>query len=432
MRRRLAAAFLRGDWTEVEELPRRPNRSVYAGIAVVVVAMVAVGVRSFLAGVPPQDWDDDGRLVVDEETSARYLSVDGTLRPVPNRTSAQLYSGADVTVTTVGHRFVVQAPSGEPIGYPEAPLSPPTLLGEDQQWTACATDGDALTLAVSGRPLQQPRAGTADGLVVQVGGSDERYLLDDERAYLIGSDAVLNALGYTVEQIRQVPREWLDLVPRGQTLRRLDLPRPQEGERTPTPLGRIGQVLVDDETDRRFVVDPDGLRPFVNETSALLAVGRRAQPRTVPHAAILQAPAGRPFGEPDLPDEPPLVPAGDAEAFPCVTEGADSIRVARGLDTDGLRRTLPPVSASRRTQVTTYLPADTGSLGRSAPPGRRIDEDHPASLVADGAAYALPGESAVSALGYDSGQVHRLGEPWLALLPRGPVLEPLDGDAGQG
>ena len=58
-------AFTRGSGSPGGEQLRRPNRPLYAGVAVALVVCLVVGVKALVAHGPPKDWDATGTLVID-------------------------------------------------------------------------------------------------------------------------------------------------------------------------------------------------------------------------------------------------------------------------------------------------------------------------------------------------------------------------------
>lgn len=414
--RRLVAALVRGSADEIGELPRRPNRMVYAGVALALVGGLGSGLHAYVTDQPPRDWLRDGRVVVDEQTSGRFLSVRGVLHPVPNLTSARLYSGGTGEPTVVRHRDVLGAPAGPALGYPAAPDAPPAAPAENARWTACATAADRVALLVGPAGERQPATPGA-GLLVRTAGDPATYLLAGARVHRLGSTAVLNALAYSATTVRSVPASWLALVPRGPDLAPLQLPR--------TANGKPARIVRDGETGRRYVASGGALRPFANRTSELLTVGAR-RASVLPRAQVLAAATGAPFGILDAPEQPPPVPPRAEPAVACVRSAGGTLSVARSLATNGLRPALPRVPAGRTgPQVGVWLPADQGALVRTTLRGVRVSEEAPVFLVADGVSYPLVGEDATGSLGYDARTAGILPRAWPALLPRGPVLRPL-------
>ncbi|MBN8882449.1 MAG: type VII secretion protein EccB, partial [Salana multivorans] len=87
-RRRLLTAFTSGAPGGRELEPATPLRGLVAGI--VLAALVVAG--SFAAGLfnraLPDGWDN-GAIILVKDNAARYVSVDGSLVPVPNMASAR-------------------------------------------------------------------------------------------------------------------------------------------------------------------------------------------------------------------------------------------------------------------------------------------------------------------------------------------------------
>lgn len=416
-RRRLIAAFLHGEDYDPDSLPRRPNRFLYAGIVIVVLAMIGNALYGHLSGRAPRDWLADGNLVVDEQTSGRYVSIEGVLHPVPNLTSARLYSSMSRQPITVPHQHVVAARHGGPIGYPQAPDAPPVVGAGYLRWTACAAAGSVALLV--GVPASAAPA-TVEGILVQVPKVAGLYLVTGGRKHLVATSAVRNLLGYAQAPVSRVPAAWLALVPRGPDLKLLPVPGPPRRGTRPG-INQVGSVVVDEDTGTHYLVTGAGLRPFANRTSELLATGGPGK-RVVRHEQISRTSMGEPFGYRDVPPSPPRLPRLTEAAYPCL-DTSGGFRVTATLPTGGLRLAVPRVRP--RPGVSCWMPVDRGTLVLTGPTSEPIDDEHRAYLVAAGVVYRLPEENALSALGYDREQGGRLPRGWLALLPTGPTLAAL-------
>ncbi|MEO5608100.1 MAG: type VII secretion protein EccB, partial [Ornithinibacter sp.] len=88
-RRRLTTAFVSGAPGGREVEPHRPLRAVAGGLALTVVLILGSMAFGWLRSSLPQGWENN-RLVIAQDSGARYVSVKSVLHPVVNTTSARL------------------------------------------------------------------------------------------------------------------------------------------------------------------------------------------------------------------------------------------------------------------------------------------------------------------------------------------------------
>jgi hypothetical protein len=420
-------AFTRGSRRAGEALVRRPNRPLLAGLAVALVACLVVGVRTLLTHGPPKDWNAEGTLVVDRDAGGRYLVVGGVLRPLRNLTSLRLLQGGEPARSVqVDHALIAGQRVGQPLGIPGAPDEPPGLLPSAAQWAACEGGRDEVDLLV-GLPagLGPAVPGAPGGVLAQAAGGERIYLVTGPGAYLVGSRAALARLGYTVDQVRTVPKRWLDLLPKVATLELLPLPGAGTGPPVPAaPFMADGTIVVEQPSGLQYLAAGGTLHRVLNRTSLLLLDQAVGGPVQVERAAVAAQPEGAPFGVADAPASPPEVPDGASPLFACAATGGRPVRMlARPPAAAGLVLAAPPAGRRDAGRVRVWQPAGQGVLARPADDaGQDLSTRAPAFLVADGTAYPIPSESAIGALGYTRQQVRPLPRPWLAALPRGPVL----------
>jgi hypothetical protein len=405
-RRRGVAALVRGDALAIEDVPRRPNAALLVGLVVVVLVAAASAGTAFLSGRAPDGWRDDGSLVVDRETGARYLATGGTLRPAPTLTVA-LLAGARRDPVLVPHARVLEVPVGTSLPDDGAPELPPTLPAAPSPLTACAPAPDQVAVFTTA-PGGTKRPET--GFLARPAGGTETVLVTGGEAHHV-DPAALPALGYAPAQVRDVPAAWLALLPRG-------------GDLAPTP---APGAVVTTTGGARYVIDHGRARPVADDTSARLLP---TPARTVPVEQILAQSPGPPVGLRDVPSEPPAVPAREEAAVPCVVGGGDAPRlVVSDAATDTTTRAAPERvlgGGGPPLHVTWHVAPGGGAL--LAPPG--FDHTRPAPgdrdegmvLVDSGLGFPVADDEALRALGYARGQVLAIGRPWFALLGAGPRL----------
>jgi hypothetical protein len=443
-RRQLFLAFTRGSRNVGEALVKRPNRPLYAGMAVALVVCLVVGVKALVSQGPPEDWDAEGTLVIDRDAGGRYLAVGGNLRPVLNLTSLRLLSGGALPRSVqVDHGLLAGRPLGQPIGIAGAPDQPPGLVGSPARWVVCQGGRNEVDLLI-GLPPDAGRAGPGAPGGILASASDGSgdgdtggtvYLITGSSAFPLSSPEVLGRLGYTADQVRTVPRRWLDLVPKASPLELQPLPRPSGGV-PGAPFMADGTVVVDQSSGVQYLAAGGELHRVLNRTSLLLLDHPIRGPAQVPGDAIAAQPQGEPFGLADAPASPPSVPGGTSRLFACTSSDRQPVQVlARPPVAAELVQATPPSGATEGpgTGVRVWLPPGRGTLVRpSTAAGAGATPSVPAYLVTEGVAYPVASESALTALGYQPRQVQPLPRPWLATLPRGPSLRTLRAPSGPG
>ena len=242
-RRRLVTAFVSGAPGGREVEPARPGRTIVGGVALSVLMVAAAAITGVFSDRPDSDWDAPG-LVISKELGAAYVILDEDLpdgelpelRPVLNITSAQLILGAEGLEPRIVSQDVLETrPIGADIGILDAPASlpdPGALV--DTGWTACTGEGLGLAVALDDEPAVTP-ASPSDAVLVEVkgGASSGLWLVAtapdngsepaQAHRYLVPAgasertDAFLRevGLGSGSAQAVRVPREWLELFPRG-------------------------------------------------------------------------------------------------------------------------------------------------------------------------------------------------------------------------
>ncbi|WP_433800085.1 type VII secretion protein EccB [Actinomycetospora sp. CA-084318] len=411
-RRRGVAALVRGDDLAVEDVVRRPNAALLTGLVVVVLVAAVSAATAFLTDRAPDGWRDEGTVVVDRETGARYLATDGLLRPAPTLTAALLAGGRRGEPVLVPHARVLTVPVGTALPDDGSPQLPPAVAGP-VPLAACATGPDrgaSDQVAVYAGPVVGPVTAFT-GFLGRASGTSDTVLVAGGRTHLVDPQA-LPLLGWSPGQVREVPAPWLGLLPRAGTL---------------SPRAAPGPVVA--TTDgARYVLDRGRARLVADETTARLLP---APVRTVVPDEVLRLPAGPVVGIVDVPSVPPLVPDREDAAVPCVTRGGDdpTLQVFGAVAAPGLpagpERLL--AGGARSVRVTWHVPPGGGALlappefdAAGRPPGREVDEGM--VLVDAGLGFPVRDDEALRALGYARGQVLPVGRPWFALLAAGPPL----------
>ena len=445
-RRRLVTAFVSGAPGGREVEPSRPGRTIVGGVALSILLIAGAAVAGVFSDKPASDWDSPG-LVISKEQGAAYVILDEPedgelpeLRPVINITSAQLILGAEgLEPRIVSQETIETRPLGEDIGILNAPASLPTtddLI--DTGWTACTGVDRGLAVEVSTSPGVTPTP-EAEATLVSVKGPDAGLWLvatapetatEPAQAYRYAlpdgdsdeTDAFLREAGIgggTSDAVR-VPREWLDLFPRGGDLGVVsfgldDLGRPAPGQPSGVRVGDYmasaeGGLLVDDDGALQPLsafayalwrtLDVPGKQPKERELEGSSATPAYAEARWP--TSVLTRVAGQSCALLDSSsDRPPLVRLASS---PVDEASADLV-----LDPAARQVTVDPGAGA-------YV--ISGDWGTVAP------ETGGSRFVVDqkGRVNALVGEATPELLGYGNYPAPLVPGPWLDLFSTGVAL----------
>ncbi|MEV1066442.1 type VII secretion protein EccB [Streptomyces sp. NPDC050263] len=451
------------------DAPESPLARTSRGLAIGVVIALLIGAGAFVFGLLSpggnDSWRSGNALIVNKDTGARYLYLDGRLRPVRNFASARLLGGKDLAAVAVGTKSLADTPIGAPVGIEGAPDSVP---GADRlergAWRVCS-------VTTAGNSGAAPD-GRADQTVLTVGGdrSADHSLSTREAALLKGPDGTLHlmwrgsrlrldkaggaarSLGYGSATPRPVSAAFLDALPTGPDLAPPDVPG--RGEPGPslgdsaTTVGQLFQVQVPGGSTTWHVLGSKGLQPLTETAAALLlgdpktralAYGEKPpQVRTLGSDVLGRhlAPGGA-TAQAELPDSPPrLAEVPDGMTLCAVVEPADSggTKVSSALvPTSALtpltQRTGERAAAACNPVDGIVVPPRRGALVRVLGAGGGPLGDTTYLVAENGIKYRVRGEEALSALGYTAQDAVALPSPLPAMLPTGPELSP---DAAAG
>jgi type VII secretion protein EccB len=448
---RVVAAIVARDADPIRSPTRRLAGAALAGVLVGALCLAAVAVYGVLAPGGGTAWRNQGAIVVEKETGARYVYLDGALHPVLNYASALLIAGTASGGSTVAAPVSVSrgaldgVPRAARLGIPGAPDSlPPTNRLLSGAWTVCASPAAGSSLYIGQSPAGGRPLGAGDGLLVRAPSGDVWLVWHGYRHEL--SDFALGALAWRGEPVVPVAPALLGAVPEGPALTPPAVPGVGGPSRAPS--SRAGQVFVvrpQGGAPQYLVAVPDGLAPISQVQANLLlaqpqiaAVQGRTGAIELSTGAYTAAPAAT-----------ALTPTAGAQAPPLTMPS-----LARSSTVDGQLcastgdpRTAPTISVD----VPATAPAGSPSAPQDAspggsgggsggvdrvivPPGRGAIVEALASpdaptgalcLITDlGVRYPLPGAQVLGPLGYQG--ITPVPEPasLVALLPSGRALDP--------
>ncbi|MBM6399054.1 type VII secretion protein EccB [Phycicoccus sonneratiae] len=416
-KRRLTTAFVSGAPGGREVEPDRPLRAVVGGLALTVVLVLGSLAFGWLRSSLPDDWGND-RLVIAEDSGARYVAIKERLHPVVNTTSARLLIPADrFKVLAVPDEELADIKRGATLGILGAPDS---LTTRDRLvntgWISCLGAGQQVSTAIGANASARP-AGSA---AVLVRSGDATFVIGNGMRYPVAPrdlSAVSVALRLDGRPALAAPAAWLNLFPEGTPLTPLrvdDLGKPLSG----LPSGAtVGSVLRITSDGRHYLVTPRGtLEPLPDVALAMYRLGSGASGQDVPatSAQIGRLQVEQPRTAPsDWPDRLPTV----LETTPCAT-----LTAAAGtapVVTLGTVTKDPPADQRGRTVVDT----GSGALVRAVS-GAVLGKGPVLAVDQTATAYAIDGADAevLARLGYAADDVVPVPVAWTELFRSGPSL----------
>ncbi|WP_410611354.1 type VII secretion protein EccB [Amycolatopsis sp. lyj-109] len=440
---RLAAAVTHGRPDVLQPPNKRTNSGVVLGFMLAAVLAGIFGVYGLFVPGGDNTWRSQGAIVMDESTGARYVYLDGQLRPVLNYSSARLASGnaGGGSVISVSRNSLKDAPIGQPIGIPGAPDALPDsgkLAGS--AWTECVQPDGTVTLLLGGE-AGKPHVPAAQGMLVATpdGGV---YLVWQGKRYRVGERTVLETLGYGAARPVSVVSSWLNPILSGPDI---TLPR-VPGAGAPGPVidgrpSRVGQVYKIHNAalgfDQLYLVGSDGVSSLSRTGAALVLAGPAAKDaygdaEVRPIEAGPGALSGVPVSTgPDfaagLPADPPRIVTPTQADSPCVSfvpsEHGEMSATVEFRSASQVAAMSVPAAAHRagETADRVGVPAGAGVLAKElSAPGAAPGTLYLVTEV--GTRFPLADAGVAGALGYSASSAVQVPRELLDLLPAGPVL----------
>jgi len=480
---RLVSAMLRAEPDAPNTPMRRFTVGAFSSVLIGIVLVAGFGIFGYLKPGGNKAFREPGALIVEKETGARYVFIDGELKPVLNFASAKLILGNELRVVTASRNSLKGVPHGLPVGIESAPDFLPDAAKltspQSRDWQICSAlkpdisgqDRPFVTLRI-GEPATGPALGGDQALIVATA-DGTRYLAWQNRRLRIADEAALGALGYGSARQYRVGPAWINALPAGPDLRAPDIAgRGEDGPQIdglPTLIGQLFKVEGTGTQEQYFLATRTGLAS-VTATGAALILGDARTKQAYPGMAVAALPldpaalAGAPrtdlaVFDPGLPPAPPRAADGDV---PCLQitiggeKGAD-VRVAVTGTGDptgplALRKSVgdgpgQPGGPARPVDPGPALPPGPLGPGQTtggasggladqitvAPGAGLLIRDLPApgvvsgtqSLLVDtGVRYPLPDDQVVDTLGYGDVAAVPVPTTLLALIPAGRPLDP--------
>jgi type VII secretion protein EccB len=447
---RALAALITGEPNVLEPPMRRLTVFTVSGIMIAILIACGFALVGVFKPATGDKWRDAGAIIVERETGARYVLVDGVLHPVLNYSSAVLAVGGNQHphVVLVDRSDLTDVKRGATIGIdgiPDSLPSPSRLVSSP--WTVCsrqsAGTGQELSIRVSlrvgsaagARPLPD-----ATGVLVRPPGAPNAYLLLHGQRLEVSSGAVATSLQLPVAASLQVGTAFLDGVPAGPPLKAPEVPGSGTASGKVSVGGQpvqVGRLLHTTDDDRYFLTLADGvaaLDPVQTQLLLTLPLGPGGQP-VAPLATSETAVLNLPQSATDwarVADQMKGLPAKIPQVATAPAQNGGICAVYRsGTGQPAFAvpgSTLPPFSADQVVQ------SDRSRQGLAdevvLPPGRAAvvrSSGGAATLfvIADpGRKYAVTSPEVLSGFGYDAQPPATVPFLLLPLIAPGPALDP--------
>ncbi|RZT82322.1 type VII secretion protein EccB [Micromonospora violae] len=443
--RRIVSALLSGD-PETTNLPmRRLGMAVFGSVLAAAIVLGGVGAYGQLTGrTAPLD---EKTLVIERETGATYVFIEGKLHPTLNYASARLIvNDASAEVRTMSQASLRDRPRGVTVGIVGAPDALPdrkSLTG--LPWSVCDVP-DPVDRKRSSTRLVIDRAlpgGTPLGdRAVLVSVDDQRYLItNNTRLQLLDQARTITALRMAGTERLQVGQQLLNAVPAGPPLRRPSLTGAGEPSNRMVagqsyPVGSVFKAA-----GRHYVLTRDAL-VSISEITALLLVSDGGRITDITPNQASEAFEERRIEEAGMPATmPALYAAQPGQTTLCATyrkgpAGGPPTTTLEVFDRVPTELTesdpgLVPVRQTRRDGVRTaeavLLPGGKGVIAQASPGAGTSGSGAAGSTIylitPQGIRYPLGSAETLEVLGYGGITPVAVPGSLLALIPTGPTLD---------
>lgn len=411
-RRRLVTAFSSGTPGGKELEAPNSLRPILIGGVIAALILIVAAVMARFSPTLPQGWENSTMIVV-KSTGARYYTIDGSLRPVTNVTSARLLSEpGSYKTSSVSASTIEGLPRRSQVGITGIPDDVPSSsdLGSDK-WLSCALPSGTHTW-VAGTLERTAIAGST--LVTNEG---RQYLISGGTRYLLDTTGTLGparALGLDQVAPVQVEAAWLDLFVKGSDLAPLsieDAGLPAENMPERLASARIGTIIEvrndadDGSPSRSYIVTGNGriaaLSSVARQMYELSDAYRSAgNPLTASLADIQDLGGTESFGPSDWPPTIDLEKVVDTESVPC----ANLVLTESGASTELL--SMNALEATKAALGTSGTGTGSDATTMTKPSGTVTVRGGSGALVRASSGGTLGSVIFIS----DMGKAHSLGE----------------------
>ncbi len=429
------SALVTGEPDSVEPPMRRLTVITVSGIMIAIVVAAVFAVIGLLRGGGGDDWKAEGSVIMEEETGARFVMVEGTLHPVLNYASAVLASGAsgEVQIHSVSRSDLGSVERGATIGVPGLPDSLPAaddLVGGPI--TVCSqaqSEGVEVTAVVDveiGSDEPSTMMAASDALYVE-SFDGKRFLLYDGQRHLV-ADEVEAVLQISQDPV-QVGSAFLTAIPMGAPFQTPEIEDVGAARSEAGRNMRVGQLIeVEDGTFR--VLLADGVAPVTDVQAKLLRTvkidGQRRDPIPMSLSDVLGMDDGGDLGEQmdALPEQMPAVSSAAGEAFGACAVFDEDATAPRFAVPDG---TPPGRSPGSESDASRHGSADHVSLEPGAALVATVPGAQTVYVIGEpGRAYPASSLEVLAGFGYGGVDPVPVPAELLDIIPGGDALDPGD------
>lgn len=438
MTRRAMSALVTGEPDMVEPPMRRLTLMTISGIMVAIVVAAVFAVIGLLRGGGGDDWKAEGSVIVEEETGARFVMMQGKLHPVLNYSSAVLASGASGAVQSVSRDDLASVERGQTVGIPGLPDSMPSAQElVDGPITVCSQPE---VEGLDTRAAVKVSIGTDDGTREMAAGEalyvqsfeGERFLLFEGQRHVVEDDVAASL------QLTQDPAPvgdaFLSAVPMGAPFETPQIEGAGAAKETPGGVVRVGQLIEADDGSM-WVMLADGVAPVTDVQARLLRTmkldGSRREPLSMSFSDVLD------MDEAELDDQMAGLPANMPVLSTQAAETAGACVLFSG-DSSTPQFRMPEADAGAGTPTTQSDASSHGSADEvTLRPGSALLASVPGAqavyvISGPGKAYPASNVGVLSGFGYDEGDLVEVPAELLDIIPRGDAFDAGDARMSAG
>lgn len=419
--RRVVSAVAAHESNPARPPGRRAGVTLLAGALVAALGLAGFAVWGLLQPGGSTRWRSGNAVIVEKESGAKFVYLDGVLHPVANYASALLIVGsARPSTISVARRSLAGVPRGPQLGIPGAPDALPRrrdLVGGP--WSVCSA-GARSVVVVGSAPAGGTTLGDA-GVLASAPDGAVHLLWNGRRARVREPSTVLGMLVWGAPQ--PVAAALVSALPAAADIARV--PIAGRGQPfAPLPGARVGQVFLVDGRQHAVAL-AGGLAPVTPFQAALLIgdpatverVGQTSPTPLRPGEFAALPKAAFPGIWDGLPAEVPRLVTAAAGGTLCAVTGGGLVVGSAPPRGAAIAVSSPGLADEVR------LPPGRGALVRSQPaPGA---PDGVLYLVTDlGVRHHLPSADVLPVLGYGGVKPVPVPAEIVALLPTGPGLYP--------
>lgn len=401
---------------------RRAGLAILAGVLAAALGLAGFAVWGLLQPGGSTKWRAGNAVIVEKESGAKFVYLDGVLHPVANFASAALIVGTSKTIS-VARRSLGGAQRGPLLGIPGAPDALPQrrdLIGGP--WAVCGAVGAGRSTVVVGSvPAGDPLG--ANGALVSTPDGAVHLLWQGRRARIREPDTVLGMLVWGTPV--PVPSAVVNALAVAADIARVPIPG-RGGRFASVPGARVGQVFLVDGRQHAVAL-AEGLAPLTPFQAALVLgdpatveqVGQTAPAALSPGEYARLPRTAFPGRWEGLPSEVPRLAEVGTAASMCASSAPSG---------DVVVGSAPPRGAA-------VAGSSTGLVDEvRVPPGRGVLATASTAPGADagviylvtdlGVRHPLASADVLPVLGYAGVRTVAVPAEILALLPTGPGLHP--------